>query len=583
MYRIITFLLFFSLSCGAQIIPASRRVQWNLAGFRGNIPSYGRLVSITSFGGTGDSVTVNNSALQHAIQSLGGHSGVIYFPEGTYLFTSAFTIPDSVVIRGASSDSTCLRFNLAGNNQDLFTVQGYLSEVHAFFTQPAEKDSSFISVDNVAGLAPGDYIRIVQNDSSLVTSSWAYGSVGQIVRILSIDSTRIHLDSPLRKSYALSEHPRMIKMLPARYAGFECFRIERMDVTTGQTSNIQFTYAVKCWVAGLESDKANYAHINISASSNVLVSGCYFHHAFDYGEGGRGYGVVLEYTSGECLVQNNIFNFLRHAMLLQAGSNGNVVGYNYSLNPNWDQFPFPDNASGDAVLHGNYAYANLFESNIIQNIVIDDSHGINGPYNTFFRNRAELYGLVMNNNPPSNYQNFVGNEITNTGFLKGQYALNGAGHLEYGNNVRGTITPTNTSNLPDSSYYLKSYPEFYPPLYTWPSIGTPAPYNQLGIPAKDRFTSGMYTVCSTNVHTSVNPGPNRNRIRLFPNPAENVVYISSDGQNVLPADIEVRDGTGRLLIRTKHNACKCIHLNGLPEGIYFIRIGTQYFRIIKRE
>jgi hypothetical protein len=51
------------------------------------------------------------------------------------------------------------------------------------------------------------------------------------------------------------------------------------------------------------------------------------------------------------------------------------------------------------VLHGNYPFANLFEGNINQNTVIDNSHGKNGPYNTFFRNRSELWGVVMNNSP----------------------------------------------------------------------------------------------------------------------------------------------------------------------------------------
>jgi hypothetical protein len=95
------------------------------------------------------------------------------------------------------------------------------------------------------------------------------------------------------------------------------------------------------------------------------------------GGGGKGYGIMVQNTSGDCLIENNIFRHLRHSMILQAGSNGNVFGYNYSIDPYWTEVSLPSNAAGDIVLHGNYVYANLFEGNLGQQIVIDDSHGIN--------------------------------------------------------------------------------------------------------------------------------------------------------------------------------------------------------------
>src|SRR5205085_4353518 len=97
-----------------------------------------------------------------------------------------------------------------------------------------------------------------------------------------------------------------------------------------------------------------------------------------------------------------------------------------------------------------------------------------GPLNTFFRNRIELYGLVMTSGTmQSDSQNFVGNEIPNTGAFMGMYTLYGAGHFEYGNNVRGVITPTGTTNLPDTSYYLSSQPSFWNIASPFPSIGEP--------------------------------------------------------------------------------------------------------------
>ena len=80
-------------------------------------------------------------------------------------------------------------------------------------------------------------------------------------------------------------------------------------------------------------------------------------------------------------------------MLLQAGTNGNIYSYNYSLQQKRTELP--SDAAGDIVLHGNYPYANLFEGNIAQNIGGDASHGMNGPANVFFRNRALHYGIAF--------------------------------------------------------------------------------------------------------------------------------------------------------------------------------------------
>ena len=154
------------------------------------------------------------------------------------------------------------------------------------------------------------------------------------------------------------------------------------------------------------------------------------------------------------------------------------------------------------VLHGNYAYANLFEGNTVQHIVIDDSHGINGPNNTFFRNRAELYGIYMNSNPASDGQNFIGNEITNNGLLMGNYILSGSNHFEYGNNKLGTVIPSGTNILYDSSLYLGLVPAYYQNNPPWPPIGLPNLISSYTIEAQENYDQGEFTKCSED---SINP------------------------------------------------------------------------------
>ena len=99
-------------------------------------------------------------------------------------------------------------------------------------------------------------------------------------------------------------------------------------------------------------------------------------------------------------------------MLLQAGTNGNIYSYNYSLQQKRTEIP--SDAAGDIVLHGNYPYANLFEGNIAQNVGGDASHGRNGPANVFFRNRAMHYGIAFTSGSGDS-SIVMYNEVTATG------------------------------------------------------------------------------------------------------------------------------------------------------------------------
>ena len=164
-----------------------------------------------------------------------------------------------------------------------------------------------------------------------------------------------------------------------------------------------------CWVRGVESAHTRKHHIEIQGENNT-ISGCYFHDAEWYVGGGRAYGVTLNGYSKSNVIENNIFNHLRHSIVLQCGPKYNVVGYNYSANPysescDWflDDWHCCDNSGRvpDICFHGSKfgdppnevdwggATYNLIEGNICEKIRFDDVHKENGPYNTFFRNWAK--------------------------------------------------------------------------------------------------------------------------------------------------------------------------------------------------
>jgi Pectate lyase superfamily protein len=476
------------------ILPAERQIDWSQVGVPSSkIISFKPIVNITDFGGKSDGITSNDEAFQKALHHLGGNEGTIYFPKGNYLFNKGIIMRNRLIIKGEGADKTVLKFDLHGQG-DLIRATGVVQTDKIPLTADAAKDSNWIQIARNVGFKKGDWIKLTQKDDSLVTSDWAKGTVGQIFQIQDLienpsiyRGVQLKLNHPLRKSYVMADLATIQLMQPVEQIGVEALKIKRLDATEGQTSNIYFDNVVNAWVWGVASEKCNFAHVTLNSSAQITVSGCYFAEAFGYGGGGKGYGVMTQVTSSDCLVEDNIFKTLRHAMILQAGANGNVYAYNYSMDPYRDNF-IVANSVGDFALHGNWTYANLFEGNVGQNIMVDNSHGKNGACNTFFKNKVETWGILVY--PGSGDAiNFVGNEVTNKGLFYGRYMLGGSKHFELKNNIRGKIQETSDEKALPNSFFKK--PVVSSEVATRQlSKTTSAPVGVL--PAQDRYEQGNF-------------------------------------------------------------------------------------------
>lgn len=413
------------------------------------------------------------------------------------------------------------------------------------------------------------------DDADLMTSDWARGHVRQIVRITAVRGDTLDLASPLRMDLPADRSPRIAPMRVTRGAALECLSLERLDATSAQTNLVTVTNAVDCRVVGIAGLRSNFGHVVVQHSANILVRGGSFREAHAYGGGGQGYGVVLQYGAGECLVDNNSFAHLRHSILLQAGANGNVIAYNYSTDPHWSQALVPQNTAGDIVLHGNWPFRNLIEGNVCQNITIDASHGRNGPHNTFFRNRAELYGVIMSSSPASDGQLFVGNDITNTGFLLGNWILAGSGHHLRGNRVRGALQPAASSVPQQPSLYRTPPPPYWDGAGDWPSIGAPAAYGTGGNPARDRTVGTPRTDCgSPEVATSVQVTPvaTEAHVRVHPNPTRGRVVLHAGSSMLAHRSHRVLGMSGGIMRAGRTDAAGGVDLHGLPAGTYLLML-----------
>ncbi len=588
-------LLFCALCLTAQIIPDANRVDWSVAGYPGSytyFPEPDTFVNVIDFGAVGDGVADDRSAVVAAIASVSGNMGMVYFPPGIYKITSTISIPSDVILHGEGATATFIQFNMGGSAIDGFSIAGSVNGTEVPVVSGYTKGSTQLVIDAAYEnfFVPGDYIELRQTNGLWDTNpaSWATYSVGQVLIITVVAGTTITLDQQLRIDYDASLNPHLRKITPKTNVGIECMNIERIDEpASGAGYNILFGNAANCWVKGIESNKSVGSHVMIENSTNIEVRGSYFHHAFTYdGSGTRGYGVTLNNHSGLCLVEDNIFEHLRHAMMVKHGANGNVFGYNYSIDPFRSEIP--SNAGGDISVHGHFPYANLFEGNIIQNYMIDHYWGPAGPYNTFFRNRTELYGIIMTNSNgyDSNMQNFVGNDAPNTGLYMGNYFISGTGHIQHGNNIRGTVTPAGTGTVDDNSYYLYYQPWFWADGLsgTWPSIGYPNAGNSGTIPAKNRYlyTPQSLTTCAEEIVTKVDENFSSGKTALaFPNPFNDELSLSVFSEAAETVFISLQDISGKIVfektvaVKKGENKIVVFENNLLSKGIYLLQLQTS--------
>ncbi len=556
----------------AQNLTVDRRTQWTTEFFT---IATDTTINIMDYGVANDGSTNCSPAFAQILIDFPIQPIHIYFPPGTYLFNNSLQLRSNMIVSGAGADSTFLKFDGGGVNH-FIQVNGTISSTSYALSSNFAKDDTYVVVTDVSSIQSGDLIKILEDDTGRITSAWSLGYLGQIVEVDTIIGNEIHFTTPLRMSFDLINNPRYIRINKVHHVGIECLSIERIDTTVAQTRNVDFNCASHCYVNGIKSNKTNFGHVVMSNSYNIHVTNSYFKDAHAYGGGGQGYGVVIQLTSGNCLVQNNIFNHLRHSILLQACVNGNIIGYNYSRDPYWTSFPA--NSAGDIAVHGNYPFMNLFEGNTVQNIVIDDSHGLNGPYNTFYRNRAELYGINMLN--AYDKQNFIGNEITHVTF--GFFNLMGVNHYSYGNNDQGTTVPTGTNLVTDTSLYLTPDNPYYGTIADLPLIGYPNLMNEHKILAQVNYESSLLADCDqkflSDTTTTGFQTHNNNGFTLYPNPTSSMVFVTGlDNDEIC----EVYTVSGKLVFSSTYN--QGIDITYLPPALYIIKVKTHCFRLVKMD
>ena len=567
----------------SQTLQDSRQVNWSIAGVEGGIPCVSNEASIFNvldYGGSGNGTTDNYNAIQSAItagENAGVPINVIYFPEGDYLIKTSIRVPSNTIIRGESAQKSKLIFDLNGTNSPSFDTPIWKFSDYTDVTSGFTKGSTTLTVVNSSDFVVDEWLEIEQeNDpTKMYTStqwdqSWAAYSKGQFVRVVSISGNTITIDRPLHTDYDNAFHIRARKATLAENIGFENFYITRPN--TGDAYTIQLKNVCNTWIRGVHSYRSNKSHVSTERAVNFEVRGSYFERSYNYSGGGHGYGVSIAYHSDYGLVENNIFNRLRHHMIISKGATGNVFGYNYSFDrvqgngtdtTNVNQGWIPPDIS----IHGHWSYMNLFEGNISHEAHSADFWGPSGPGTTFFRNRfTSQEGVELDDGSVD--QNVVGN-VFDLGSITEDATVTGS--FIHGNHING-VTNWNPGSGQDNiidSYYLSGIPSWWTS-GTWPSIG---PESLSGTnPAKERWENNEraihYDVSCTVTNTQ--PQVALNKLSLFPNPTRDFFEINGLADHTY--QIRIINSSGVIVKeQTVHSNVK-IPVSSLTEGVYSVEI-----------
>ena len=469
--------LCFICCIGGQILPAERSITWT-PGLGGPFPYGDAVENVTDHGAEGDRTTDDHAAFESAIDALPEEGGIVLIPEGTYLLSGTVSIGSSVMLRGEGSGKTKLHFDLGGSSSACIEFITYQRGEWVNVLSGFEKGSTILVVDDASAFAPDQYIEIQQdNDPAIMYTSdtwdvsWAENSVGQVLRTTGISGDTLFLDKALYIEYRADLNPVVRPQGFVEYGGVEKLYIKKVDdVSDGAT--IVLKNAAFCLIREIESDFTSTSHVSANTAYRCEVRDSYFHHSYDYGGGGHGYGTNFGLHTTDCLVENNVFVHLRHSMLVQVGACGNVFGYNYSIDDiqeNETENAMTGLPLCDISLHGHYGNYNLFESNIVEEIDVSDYWGPVGPGNTFLRNITLSEGIDIKDN--SHGQNLVAN-VLGTGNNVLAVADGVEGTLVHGNEINGQIKLDQSlegETIP-VSFYLEEAPWFFEDI-TWPAIG----------------------------------------------------------------------------------------------------------------
>jgi hypothetical protein len=359
---------------------------------------------------------------------------VVLLASGTYAVNGTLTVPSNCTLRGAGPTATIL--NATGTSGAVISMgqNGPYAPQSVTITSGATAGSTSLTLSSVANItAPGGgfaatpgYLRISElNDPVYVSIDTDINTAAtdcdvsmfsgarcrqQMVEITGISGSTVTINPPLFTNYGSATGTSPAYASPSldsnnhaapsgAWIGVENLQIYANN--TGYAQTFSMVMCAYCWVKNVFDNYTDGDHIDNYFGFRDEIRDSYFSNAMGHSSGGSDADVSLLSTSGT-LIENNILERLHAGNLVDNGSSGNVIAYNYEIG-NFD-------SSGDLVIlsafgqHYAHPQFNLYEGNVGNNLTVDSFWGT-GSNNTRFRN--QLRGTDTLASPLSNGRNTV--------------------------------------------------------------------------------------------------------------------------------------------------------------------------------
>ena len=383
------FLLAFSLapSVLGEIIPADRLVPWQgNVGIPGGIPNRATIYQTISAG-------ASQSTIQSALNACPANQ-VVKLSAGSYTLTGTLTVPSNVTLRGAGIGQTIL--NATSGTAVLLVISSYGLNAgnSTSITATVHKGDTSLTVASASLISVGTYLLLTElNDASVPVTTvgdegscgWcdAYWSgtraAGQIVEVTSKTGTTIGFTPAAYKNYALTPLASPFEAA-AKYAGVEDLTVYAVS---GTALNFLLGNAAYCWLKNVEGNFTGGDHVDIEFGYRCEVRHSYFHDAFVHGPGTYDQSLMLDGKTSGTLIEDNIFWRLHTSVIVNRGSSGNVIAYNFSRDIYTTGSPNFTGIDLD-MCHGGHTMFNLAEGNWCVNLVSDSIWG-SSSHTTLFK------------------------------------------------------------------------------------------------------------------------------------------------------------------------------------------------------
>jgi hypothetical protein len=372
---------------------ATCAIDWTIAGV-GGIPT--RTVWSTISAATYSNGAVDaTSGIQTALNACPTNQAVS-LSAGTFKISTFLTIPANVTLIGAGADQTILS-GIGTGNAPIRMGSTSPSFPGTAISSGATAGSTSIVVASATGISVGKYLAISEiNDSTFVTIKGSEGDCtwcdsgagtggnrarGQIVEVTSVAGTTIGITPALYTAY--SNTPLAAVMTATLRAGVENLQVYANN--TGYTAAFYMNGCAYCWIKGVEANYTDGDFVQVHWGYRDEIRDNYFSNAYTHAPGSTDSDVFIVDKTSASLVENNIVERGHVAILLNWGSAGNVIAYNYT------EGEFDSGATnfviGGIGAHGAHPQFNLIEGNVMTQFYPDSVWG-SSSHNTAFRNWA---------------------------------------------------------------------------------------------------------------------------------------------------------------------------------------------------